>query len=112
MIGSGTEDPAPREVVDEEPAEQRADDRRHAEDAAEDPLVAATVPRRNHVADHRDRRHDETAGAEPLQRTEADQFRHVLAQPAQRGAGEEDHDRGLQDDLPSVQIAELPIERS
>ena len=60
------EDPAPREVVDEESAEQRPDDRRHAEDGAEDPLVAAAIARRDHVADHRDRRDDEAAGAEAL----------------------------------------------
>src|SRR5262249_55176627 len=48
---------------------------------------------------------------EPLQRPERDQLRHVLADPAERRADEEDHDRRLQDDLAAVEIAELPVHR-
>ena len=47
------EDPAPREVVDEEAAEQRPDHGRDAEDGAEEPLVLAALARRHDVADHR-----------------------------------------------------------
>ena len=47
------EDPAPREVVDEEAAEERPDHRRDAEDCAEEPLVLAPLARRHDVAEHR-----------------------------------------------------------
>ena len=68
------EDPAPRQVVDEEAAEQRPDHRRDAEDGAEEALVAAAVARRDDVADDGDRDHDQPAAAEPLQRAERDQL--------------------------------------
>jgi hypothetical protein len=57
------EDPAPRKVVDEEPADQRSDHGRDAEDGAEEPLVTAPVSRRDHVADHGDRDDDQPPGA-------------------------------------------------
>jgi hypothetical protein len=50
--------------------------------------------------------------AQPLDRAEHDQLGHVLADAAERRADEEDHNRRLQHDLPSVQVAELPIERT
>ena len=107
------EDPPPREVVDEEPAEQRPDDGRDAEDGAEDALVAAAVARRDDVADDGDRGHDQAAGAEALQAPGTPISSAMFcAQPAQRRADEEDHDRGLQDDLAPVEIAELSVERS
>ena len=105
------EDPAPGEVVDEEPAEQRPDHRRDAEDGAEVALVPAALARRDDVADDGDRHHDQAAGTEPLERAEADQLGHVLAEPAQHRAGQEDHDRRLQHDLPPVEVAELPVHR-
>jgi hypothetical protein len=105
------EDPAPGEVVDEEPAEERSDHRRDAEDRSEEALVAAAVARRDDVADDREGHHEETAAAEPLQRAERDQLRHVLADPAQRRANQEDHDRALQDELAAEEVAELPVDR-
>ena len=105
------EDPAPRQVVDEEAAEQRADDRREAEDRAEEPLVPAAVARRDDVADDRDRRREQAARAETLERAERDQLGHVLRDPAERRADEEDHDRDLQRHLAPVEVAELPVER-
>ena len=105
------EDPAPGEVVDEEAADQRPDHRRDAEDAAEVPLIAAPIPRRDDVADHRRRGHHQPAAAETLQRAEGDQRRHVLGDPAQRRADEEENDRRLQNHLAPVQIPELPVQR-
>ena len=106
------EDPAPREVVDEEAAEQRADDRRDAEDGAEDALVAAAVARRDDVADDGDRRRDQAARAEPLHRAERDQLGHVLRDPAEHRADQEDDDRDLERLLAAVEIAELAVERA
>ena len=106
------EDPAPGEVVDEEAAEQRPDHGRDAEDPAEVALVAAAFAGRDDVPDHGDRDHDQAAGAEPLDRAETDQLGHVLAQPAQHRAGEEDHDRRLQHDLSAVEVAQLAVHRT
>ncbi len=89
------EDPAPAEVVDEEAAEQWADHGRHTENRAEHSLVAPALARRNEVADDGNRRDEESAGAESLERAEADQLDHVLRDAAERGADEEDDDRGL-----------------
>ena len=105
------EDPAPAEVVDEEPAEQRADDRREPEHGAEVALVLAALARRDDVADDGQRDHDQPAGAEPLHGAKADQLPHALREAAERRADEEDHDRGLEDDLAPVEIAELAVER-
>ncbi len=105
------EDPAPRKALGEEAADQRPDDGRDREHAAEVALIAAALARRDDVADDGDRGHDQPAGAEPLQRPERDQLGHAPADPAQRGAGEEEHDRELEDDLPAVQVAELPVQR-
>ena len=105
------EDPAPREVVDEEAAEQRTGDDRDAEHAAEQALVAAAVARRDKVTDDRHRHDEQTAAAEPLDRSERDQLRHALRQPAQRRADQEEHERELEDALAAVEVAELPVQR-
>ena len=105
------EDPAPAQVVDEEAAEQRADDGRDAEDAAEEAGVAAALARRDDVADDGHRRHHQAAGAETLQRAEPDQLRHRLAGPAERGADQEEDDGELEHRLAAVEVAELPVQR-
>ena len=64
------EDPAPGQVVDEETADQRADDGGDAEHGAEEALVAPALARRDQVADHGDGDDDQPAAAEPLQRAE------------------------------------------
>ena len=105
------EDPVPGEAVDEEPADQRPDHRRDAEDGTEVPLVAAAVARRHDVADRSRRRHHQPAAAETLQRAERDQRRHVPGEPAQRRADQEDNDRRLQHRLAPVEVTELPVQR-
>ena len=106
------EDPAPGEVVDEEAADQRPDHARNAEDRAEEALVAAALAGRDDVADHGDRGHDQPARAEALDRTEGNQLDHPVREPAQRRAGEEEHDRRLEDELAPVEVAELPVQRA
>ena len=62
------EDPAPGELLDEDAAEQRSDDARHAEHGAEEPLVAAALAGRDDVADDRLRADHQPAAAEALDR--------------------------------------------
>jgi hypothetical protein len=81
-------------------------------DAAEQALVAAALARRDDVPDDRHRDNDQAAAAEPLHRAEDDQLQHAPGEPAQRGADEEEHERGLQDALAPVHVAELPVDRS
>jgi hypothetical protein len=45
------------------------------------------------------------------QSAEGDQLAHPLRDPAEGGADQEDHDRGLEHELPAVQVAELPVQR-
>ncbi len=99
-------------MVDEEAAEQRADDGRDAEDRAEVALVLAAFAGRDDVADDRERDHHQAAGAEPLQGAEGDQLRHRLREAAEHRADQEDHDRGLQHALAAVEVAELAVERA
>jgi hypothetical protein len=105
------EDPAPGQLIDEEAAEQRPDQSRQAPNAAEQPLIAPPLARRNEIADHRDRRHHQAAAADPLHEAEGDELDHVAAQAASSRPRQEHHDRRLQDDLPSVEIAELAVDR-
>ena len=105
------EDPAPRGVVDQEAADQRPGDAADPEDRAEDALIAAAVARRDDVADDRLREDDEPAAAEALQRAEGDELAHALRLAAQRRPDEEDDDRGLEDALAPVEVAELAVER-
>jgi hypothetical protein len=105
------EDPAPRPVGSEVAAEQRAGDAGDTEDGAEDPLIAAALPRRDDIADDRHRRHHQAAAAESLDDAEDDQLHHRLAQAAENGADEEQDHGALEDPFPSVQIAKLAVER-
>jgi hypothetical protein len=105
------EDPAPGQVIDEHPAEQRAHNARHAEDGTEQAHVAAALAGRDDVADDRLGADHQTTAAEALDRAERDELDHGVAEPGQNRAGEEDHDRGLEDRLAPEQVAELAVER-
>jgi hypothetical protein len=99
-------------VVDEEAAEQRPDHGRDAEHGAEEALVLAPLAGRDDVADGGDRRDDQPPAAEALDRAERDQLAHVLREAAKSRADEEDHDRHLEHDPPSVEVSELPVDRA
>lgn len=105
------EDPAPAEVLGEQAAEQRAEDAGGAEHRAEQALVAAAFPGRDDVADDRHRQHHEAAAAQSLDRPEGDQLGHVLSQSAQRRTDQEDDDRGLEQALPAVLVAQFAPQR-
>ena len=106
------EDPAPAEVVDEEPAEERPDHGREAEHRTEVALVLAALARRDDVADDREGDDHQAACPEALQRAEADQLRHRLRETAEHRAEQEDDDRALEHPLAPVQITELAVERA
>ena len=93
------------------PPSRRTGDDRDGEHAAEQALVAAPVARSDEVAYDGHRHHEQTAATEPLDRSERDQLRHALRQPAQGRADQEEHERELKDALASVKIAELPVQR-
>ena len=101
------EHPAPAQMLGEQAAQQRPEHAGRAEDRAEQPLVAAAFPGRYDVADDRHRQHHQPAAAEPLERAEADELGHVLGGAAQRGTGEEDDDRGLEQLLAAVLVAQF-----
>jgi hypothetical protein len=105
------EDPAPREVVHEEAAEQRARDRGDGEDATDQPHVATAIAGRDDVCDDRLRADHQPAGAHTLEEAERDQLVHRLAQSREHRADEEDQDRSLEDRLAAQHVAELPVER-
>ena len=51
------------------------------------------------------------ARAEPLHAAEESELEHVLREAAEHRAGEEDHDRDLEDPLAPVEVAELAVDR-
>ena len=105
------EDPAPRKMLDDKPAQQRSDDRRQSEHAAEQALVTAAFGGRNDVGNGGHGHDHQTAAAEPLQRAQHDQLGHVLRDAAQDGAGKKNEDRRLNDDFAAEQIAEFAVQR-
>ena len=105
------EDPAPGQVVDEHPAQQRADDAGQAEHGAEQADVLAPLARRHDVADDGLRADHQPARAQALDGPERDQLDHRVRQPGQDRPGQEDHDRGLEEHLPAVLVAQLAPQR-
>ena len=105
------EDPVPGQLVHEEAADERPDDAGDGEDRAEHALVAPPLPGRDHVTDRGHGPHDEPPGPEPLDGPEQDQLHHVPAEPGQHRTDQEDHDGGLEEELPPVLVAELPPQR-
>jgi hypothetical protein len=79
-----------------DPAQQWADDTGDPEHRAEEVLVAAALAGRHDVADDRLGRDHQAAGAQPLHRPEEDQLDHVLADPGEHGANEEQDDSALE----------------
>ena len=105
------EDPAPGERGGDEPAEQRpADGGEHHHDHHVAHVLAA-LARRHDVAERRHRADHQAAGPQALDGAEGDQLVHGLRQAGQRRAGQEDDDRGDEELLPPVHVAELAVER-
>ena len=90
------EHPAPRQLVDEEAAQERADHARQREHGAHVALVAAALAGRDDVADDRHRERHQAAGADALQAAERDQLDHALREAGQRRSEQEHDDRELE----------------
>ena len=103
--------PAPREIIDEEAAQDRAADARRRPHAAQIALVAAALARRDHVGDDRLRHADEAAAAQPLQGACGDELRHVLRRGAQPRGDDEEGDGGLQQHAAAIEVAQLAVDR-
>ena len=105
------EDPPPAQVLGNEASGERPDDARQPEDRTEVTHVPAPLAGADDVADDRLGADHQPAGADPLQRPEPDQLGHVLRQPGQGRADQEDDDRRLEELLAAVQVAELAPQR-
>src|SRR5262249_7749701 len=81
--------PAPAQVIDEEPAEQRTDDGGKTERGSEKALVSRAFARGDDIPDHCNDSDDQPTGAYSLQGPKRDKLAHVLGKPTQRGAYEE-----------------------
>ncbi len=104
------EDPVPAIVLGQEAAHQWPDDERDPEDRAEEALVLAALLGCEHVADDRQRDREERASADALDGAEEDELRHVLAEPGEGRADEEDDDADHEDRLAPIQVGQLAPE--
>ena len=105
------ERPAPRQVLDEQAADDGADGAGDGEDHPLVPQPASELPSRDDV---RDRRHGdgaETAAPEALEEPSRQQLVHRLRRPAGHRTDEEHADRDQQHASPAVEVAELPVQR-
>ena len=105
------EDPAPAGPVGEPAAQQRAGHRGDAEHGPEVALVAAALAGRDDVADDAEGDREQAAAADALDGAEDDQLAHVLAEPGQGRADQEDDDRDLEDEAPPVEVGDLAPQR-
>ena len=105
------EDPAPRQVRHAQAADERPDHGGDGEHGAEQAHVAAAVARRHDVADDRLGPDHQTAAAQALQGPEGDQLGHGVAETGQGRTDDEDDDRGLEEGLAPVLVAQLPPQR-
>src|SRR6266852_1004885 len=67
----------------------------------------APIAGRHHVADDGLGQHEQAAAADALDRAERDQLGHAAGKTGQRRADEEDDDRGDEQVLPAVLVAQL-----
>ena len=106
------EDPVPADRVGDDPADGRPDDRAEAEHRPEEALVLAPLRRREDVADDRERHREQRARAKALDPAEEDELPHLLRQPAQRRADEEDRDTDQEDGPPPIEVGQLAVDRA
>ena len=104
------EDPTPTEVIDEEPAGERAGDACDREDGPRVPLVSAAFARRHDVADDGHRHRDKTTRAHPLDCPKRDELAKVLCRAREHRANEKHDDRDLEHSLPASDVADLSVQ--
>ena len=97
----------PREMVGEQPAEQRPDDGGDPEDRSQRTLVLASFAQRNDVGDQRRRGDHEPTGADALHRAPRDEPRHGARGGTHEGRDDEDRRADLEDELAAEQVTEL-----
>src|SRR5690606_36325790 len=101
------EDPPPADRVDEAAADEGAGEGGDAEHHGDHALVAAPVPDRDHVGDHRQGERVQRSGAEALHRAGGDQLGDLLGHAAQRRAHDEDAGRHDEDDAAPELVGDL-----
>jgi hypothetical protein len=104
------EDPAPGQAVGDVPADQRAGDhgQRHRRHDVAHVLTALTGG--HQVPDGRYRADQEPTGAEALQGAKHDELVHRVRQAGQRRADQEDDDRGHEQALAAIQVAQFAVQ--
>ena len=105
------EDPAPRQVVGEEPAKERSDDRREREHRRIERRDLGPLLHREEVGGDRLRHRDQAAGTEALQAPERDELRHRLRVAGEHRADEEDEHPGEEDALAPEHVGEASPQR-
>ncbi|MDQ0752501.1 hypothetical protein QF034_006732 [Streptomyces africanus] len=105
------EAPAPGEMVGEVAAEQGPGHGGESEGGADQAQVTAPPPGGHDVRDDRLDTDHEAARTGALEGAERDQLVHGLRPARERGAGDEDDDRELEDALAAEQITELAVDR-
>ncbi len=100
------EDPLPAEAVDEEAAEDRADQHRDRRRRAPQAHRAAAVVRREGAGDHRHRLRGQQRGAEALDGARGDQHLDRAGEPAPRGGEGEDDQADQVDPLGPEPVTE------
>ena len=98
-------------MVDEESAQQWPGHAGEREDGLDVAQIAAALARGDDVGDdgHGQRHH--AARAQALEGPEGDQLAHVLGQTTQGRAGQKGHDRGQEDRLATIEVADLAPDR-
>ena len=105
------EDPAPGEVLAEDAAQRRSEQRGQPPDRRDVALHLRALRDAVQVADDREPDRLDRAGADALQQPAGDERRHRPGQPAQHGRGEEDPDPEQQQRLAADDVGELAVHR-
>ena len=105
------EDPWPGEVVDDEPAEEWADQSGSDEGEGEVADVLAAFARRENVAEDGECESLDRSAAETLDGTERDELAHRLREPAQQRPEDKQAERRLEHEVAPIQIGQLAQQR-
>ena len=101
----------PSDGIGQEAAGEWPDHGAETEHGPEQALVLAAFSGCEQVADHRERDRKERPRPEALDAAEQDQHRHVLRQPGQGRADQEDDHADHQQRLAAVEVGQLAVER-
>ena len=102
------EDPAPVDVLGDEPADERADREGHRGDAGPDADRHPALVRRERRRDDRERRGQHQRGADALRRARADQHLAGGGEPAGERGEREDGEAEQEDAFAAEEVGQLP----